>query len=83
MVFFDPGQRFTYVLTDDDNGTFGVDSNGNLYKATSKTNFETKTLHRITVTISDTGYPSLKVFFNSPLFISFVELLTCYSVTSL
>lgn len=57
----DAGQKFSYVLTDDDNGTFGVDSDGNLYKATTKTNFELKTLHRITVTISDNGYPSLKV----------------------
>ena len=50
------------MLTDDDGGTFGVDRDGNLYKATNKTNFETKTKHRITVMISDNGNPQMKVF---------------------
>lgn len=51
----------TYVLTNDDHGTFGVDSQGNLYKATNKTNFETKEKHLITVLITDNGYRPLKV----------------------
>ena len=55
------GQMLTYVLTNNDDGAFGVDSSGNLYKATSKMNFETTEKHSITVSISDNGYPPLQV----------------------
>ena len=53
------------MLTDDGNGTFGVDTDGNLYKATNRTNFEAKDKHRITVMVSDNGIPTLKVSLGS------------------
>lgn len=61
LILFPSGQTLTCILVDDDNGIFGVDSNGNVFKATNKTNFETKKTHRITATMTDNGYPPLQV----------------------
>lgn len=57
------GQTVTYTLTEDDEGHFGVDSGGNLYKASNKTNFETSKSHKITVKITDNGSPLMSVSF--------------------
>ena len=58
------GQTVAYTLTTDDEGHFGVDNGGNLYKASNKTNFETSKSHKITVKITDNGSPSMSVSFN-------------------
>ena len=62
LIFVD--QTVTYTLTNDDEGHFGVDSDGNLYKASNKTNFETSKSHKITVKIADNGSPSMSVSFS-------------------
>ena len=56
----DASQSLTYSLTNDDNGRFRVDSQGNLYKA-KDVDYETQTTHVIRAMVQDSGNPSMKV----------------------
>eukprot|EP00794_Sanderia_malayensis_P003136 gene3136-3604_t len=51
-----PKQSFVFSLVDDDNGRFGVMSNGSLFKAKS-TDYETDKTHNIRVKVTDNGIP--------------------------
>ena len=52
----DAGQKLSFSLVDDDNGRFGLDNNGGIYKAKS-TDYETSKVHYIVVNVTDNGQP--------------------------
>ena len=52
---------FTYSLPVNDSGRFGVDSRGNLFKASNETNYETDKSHTVKVHVTDNGIPPLEV----------------------
>ncbi len=60
-MFSFSGQKFTFMLSQNDSGRFGVDDRGNLYKASNETNYETDKSHQITVVVTDNGNPPLNV----------------------
>lgn len=60
----DKGQTLTYTLSDDAGGRFDI-SKGNqvVHKSSSGIDYETATSYKITVVVTDSGKPTLKVSF--------------------
>lgn len=56
----DTGQTLSFSLADDDNGRFGLNNNGSVYKAKS-TDYETNKVHYIVANVTDNGQPSKTV----------------------